>query len=227
MKKLSFISILVAVTGICLTVSTFADFYVIPFNTNKVKITSTIVPKTGQTGCWAEKGTSINCSGTGQDGEYRMGNTGALPPSTTNLYTVPGWRGERFTDNKDGTVTDNLTGLIWLKNANCQDAINWVSALSNCNSLASGSCGLTDGSAAGDWRLPNFNELRSLVDPSQSCPSLPPDHPFTNVQSSGYWSSTTYEEDSPKAWFLSMHNGGVSNTNKTNGCYVWPVRSGN
>ena len=52
MKKLIFISVLVVVIGTCFTVSPFADFYVIPIKTNKVEITSTIVPKTGQTDCW-------------------------------------------------------------------------------------------------------------------------------------------------------------------------------
>ena len=98
------------------------------------------VEKTGQTGCWDASGTSETCAGTGQDGELQKGVS---------------WPDPRFTDNGDGTVTDNLTGLIWLKNANCFGQRTWANALSDCNNLASGSCGLTDGSSAGDWSLPN------------------------------------------------------------------------
>jgi hypothetical protein len=65
------------------------------------------------------------------------------------------WPNPRFRDNEDGTVTDNLTGLIWLKNANCFGSRTWNEAITDCNVLANGQCGLTDGSGGGDWRLPN------------------------------------------------------------------------
>ena len=98
-------------------------------------------------GCW-DALEPIDCAGTGQDGEYQAG-----------VSVDP-----RFTDNGDGTVTDNLTGLIWLKDADCFGSRNWTNALSDANTLADGSCGLTDGSVAGDWRLPNVRELQSLID---------------------------------------------------------------
>ena len=63
------------------------------------------------------------------------------------------WYHREFTDNNDGTVTDNQTGLIWLKEANCFGLRNWNEALTDCNGLASGSCGLTDGSNVGDWEV--------------------------------------------------------------------------
>ena len=72
----------------------------------------------------------------------------------------------------DGTVTDHLTGLIWLKNAGCFTPALFAAALTDANQLASGACGLTDGSKAGDWRLPNINELESMVDVSESNPAL-------------------------------------------------------
>jgi hypothetical protein len=184
------------------------------------------VPETGQTGCWDANGTSIFCTGTGQDGEYQLGVLPAVPPST-NPYTVYGWGGVRFTDNLDGTVTDNLTGLIWLKNANCFSSRTWTNALSDCNSLANETCSLTDGSSAGDWRLPNINELHSLVDPTQSNPALPVDYPFANVLSSSYWSSTTYASNPYYAWFVYMSYGNVNYANMDYSYYVWPVRSGN
>jgi len=116
------------------------DFYVIPIK----KKNFAPVEKTGQTPTVPE-----NPAQTGSDGDLQKGVT---------------WPNPRFTDNTDGTVTDNLTGLIWLKDANCDESKNWANALTWCNSLASGACGLTDNSVAGDWRLPNVKELHSLID---------------------------------------------------------------
>ena len=62
------------------------------------------VPRTGQSTCYDTRGALIKCPGTGQDGDKLAG---VAPP-------VP-----RFVDNGNGTVTDKLTGLIWLRNANC------------------------------------------------------------------------------------------------------------
>ena len=42
------------------------------------------------------------------------------------------WPNPRFTDNGVGTVTDNLTGLIWLKDANCFGPRDWSEAVSDC-----------------------------------------------------------------------------------------------
>ncbi|MBU0491491.1 MAG: DUF1566 domain-containing protein [Chloroflexi bacterium] len=160
------------------------------------------VPKTGQTTSYA----------TGDDGDLEKGVD---------------WPSTRFTDNGNGTVTDNLTGLIWLKSANCFGARNWATALTDCNSLANGSCGLTDGSSAGDWRLANVNELLSLIDRSHYGPALPSGHPFANVQTmNSYWSSTTFTLGTAWAWYV--HLGGyVGNNEKTTtSYYVWPVRGG-
>jgi hypothetical protein len=193
------------------------------------KSTHTRVPKTGQAGCWNDYGTSIDCAGTGQDGEYQLGVSPEQEPvaggSTTGVYTVYGWGGTRFTDNGDGTVSDNLTGLIWLKNANCWGMQTWANALSNANGLASGSCGLSDGSSAGEWRLPNVNELHSLIDLTQSGPALPSGHPFTDVQSNSYWSSTTYASMRGEAWYVLPNDGLVAINSKPYDLCVWPVRS--
>ena len=88
----------------------------------------------------------------------------------------------RFTDNLNGTITDNLTGLIWLKDAKCFGLLNWQTALDRAKGLADGTCGLTDNSVAGDWRVPNRNELTSLLDSSTFGMALPPGHPFTNFE---------------------------------------------
>lgn len=156
---------------------------------------------------------------TGQTATYGARDDGALQRGVA-------WPNPRFTDNGDGTVTDNLTDLVWLKNANCDGTKTWDNALAFANGLANGQCGLTDGSAAGDWWLPNWNELRSLIDASQYDPALPSGHPFTGVQSSYYWSSTTYADDTDIAWYVYMNYGYVSTYYKTSTYHVWPVRAG-
>ena len=133
----------------------------------------------------------------------------------------------RFTDNGNGTVTDNLTGLIWLKNANCFGQRNWTTALNDCNALAHGQCDLTDNSSAGDWRLPNVKELESLIDFGESNPALPSGHPFSAVQSSYYWSSTTYAGSTDCAWSALMYHGFVYSIVTSDIYDVWPVRGGN
>jgi len=169
------------------------------------------IAKTGQTDCYDTGGTVISCTGTGQDGEYQNG-----------VSVDP-----RFTDNDDGTVTDNLTGLIWLQDANCFGQRNWTNALSDANTLADGSCGLTDGSVAGDWRLPNVRELHSLIDYSQYNKALPPGHPFSGVVIFYYWSSTSVAAHPHVAWQVYVYDGLVVNAGtKTANHYVWPVRGG-
>ena len=77
-----------------------------------------------------------------------------------------------------------------------------------------------------DWRLPSVKELISLIDYSQYNPALPQGHPFTNVQSSYYWSSTSHAHYTNHAWIVYMYYGYVHYSNKTNYLYVWPVRAG-
>jgi hypothetical protein len=132
----------------------------------------------------------------------------------------------RFSDNGNGTVTDNLTGLIWLKDANCFGYRTWNNALTDANGLNSGECGLTDGSSAGDWRLPNYNELFTLVNAEYFNPPLPPEHPFINVQIDIYWSATTWAGNPISAWCMLMQDGSVIHSGKSFGQYVWPVRGG-
>jgi len=132
----------------------------------------------------------------------------------------------RFTNNGNGTVTDSVTGLIWLTNANCFGLQTWTNALSSANGLASTNCGLNDGSTAGQWRLPNRNELQSLIDYTRGSPALPVDHPFTNTPGGDYWSSTSLAFDPTQAWIVSISLGGVSPSLKVNSGRVWPVRGG-
>lgn len=161
---------------------------------------------------------------TGQTTSYETGDDGDLQKGVA----LPS---PRFTDNGNGTITDNLTGLIWLKDATCFGTGTWSTALSDTNSLASGSCGLSDGSSAGDWRPPNRKELHSLTDYSQYNPAFPSGHPFTNVQSIMYWSATTSAygpaDGTSGAWAVNMWDGDLDHYGKSNTSLdVWPVRAG-
>ncbi|NJO18324.1 MAG: DUF1566 domain-containing protein [Thioploca sp.] len=171
------------------------------------------VPKTGQTTCYDAAGTLVSCSGTGQDGEYQIGVT----------------KSPRFTDHSgDGTVTDNLTGLIWLKNANCFGMQDWSTALAFANRLEGGSCGLPPSVLPDlDWRLPTLKELQSLIDYSQFSPALPVGHPFLGVQSlkSAYWTATSSADTTSNAWSVSFRTGSSSASDKaTSNLYVWPIK---
>jgi hypothetical protein len=158
----------------------------------------------------------------GQTTSYATGDNG-------DLETGVAWPNPRFTDNGDGTVTDNLTGLIWLKNANCFGQRTWNNALSDCNGLSAGYCGLTDGSNSGMWRLPQIKELQSLIDFKNIGPPLPSGHPFQNVQAGFYSSSTTFADGIfDIAWCVDMIFGDVVSTyfKYSSSFYVWPVRGG-
>ena len=119
-------------------------------------------------------------------------------------------------------VLDKETGLVWAKDANIAlGTKTWVQALIYCRNLNIGN--------RKGWRLPTVEELASLVDVTQSDPTLPSGHPFVNVQSESlsYWSSTPYEVDSTRAWGVRMYDGYVPIYYKGTSFYVWPVRGGN
>jgi len=164
------------------------------------------IPKTGQ----------ATVSATGDDGDLKKGVA---------------WPSPRFTVGagaESDCVTDNLTGLMWVKTPDSTPR-TWQAALDHADALSL--CGHTD------WRLPNINELESLVHAEytkETCSGSPcttnaawlNTQGFTNVQASFYWSSTTYAAYTPYAWFVYMIIGYVNIDDKTGNSYVWPVRSG-
>jgi hypothetical protein len=171
---------------------------------------SLTLPKTGQTTCSDASGTTIACSGTGQDGELQSGAV---------------WPNPRFVDNGDQTETDGLSGLIWSKNGNpagtlktWQAALDYIKTLNSSNYLGHN-----------DWRLPNANELESLVHKGQVDSSVWLNtQGFNSVQSYYYWSSTSHATNTSIAWLVYMGFGTVdiNGSVKYNSHSVWPVRSG-
>jgi len=161
------------------------------------------LPQTGQKKCYDTAGNQIPCSGTGQDGAIQAG---VAPPSP------------RFQVNGD-YVTDNLTGLMWARNANLPSGyMTCYQAVDYCNNLTL--CGYTD------WRLPNVNELESLINANEpNSATWLNGQGFTNVQANYYWSSTTFAYPD-YAWVVGMWSGSMYFDVKSSYYYVWPVRSG-
>ena len=179
-------------------------------------------PKTGQTPT-----VPLNPAPAGSDGALQKGAA---------------WPAPRFADNDDGTVTDNLTGLVWLKKANyigtdytgfdADGRVTWQQAL---DFVAGMNVGTYGNFGQTDWRLPNVQEMLSLIAWQYYSPALADTagtaqwtdgDPFTGVQSSYYWSSTTNAPNTDVAWFVSLYDGAVASYVKTYTYYVWPVRGG-
>jgi len=148
----------------------------------------------------------------------------------------------RYVDCGNGTVTDTVTGLIWLKQADCLGSVDWASANQAAAALKSGDCGgtLNDGSSPGDWRLPTQAEWNAMKAPWSGCvPSLTNDvgnacfstgpSSFEGVGTvTPYWSSTTYVSTSNawSAYSTLLLNGLIAGHDKGQPDRVWPVRGG-
>lgn len=139
--------------------------------------------------CWAEA--------------FQLPDTGQTT-SFTNIagedadYTInPPW----YTDNGDGTVTDNNTGLIWQQN---EDDVQtyWSDAKAHC-------AGLSLGGKLG-WRLPTKFELVTLVNLNQTNPAIDTAYfKGTNVDK-GYWTSAEELGKAYNAWLVDFSTGGTS-----------------
>ena len=168
------------------------------------------LPVTGQTACYDAGGSSISCSGTGQDGAIQHGIS---------------WPSPRFTDNSNGTVTDNLTGLMWEKRpgggndgTGAAAEKTWSGALDYASALALGT--------HSDWRLPNVIELDSLFNGGVvSTGDWLESFFFENVNDGFYWASTSSVPSPEKALGADFHYANrIQARNKTGSGYAWAVR---
>jgi hypothetical protein len=153
--------------------------------------------------------------------------------------TWTAYNAARFTDNGDGTITDNATGLEWIKDPIASpggaftSTMTWANAITSCEALIYPTGGHED------WRLPNILELLSIVDWGRSSPAANPTF-FPNIPSSpmatdSYWSSTTVAGMSDYAWSVvfSAGSGGAGSPTRVGKTYhdssnsfVRPVRGG-
>ncbi|MBP7281882.1 MAG: DUF1566 domain-containing protein [Leptospiraceae bacterium] len=115
-----------------------------------------------------------------------------------------------FTDNNNGTITESTNGLIWQKcpygqnTTTCSGSViglNWTNAINYCNNLSL---------SAKTWRLPNVNELVSILDHSMT-----PAVPSVFVETQYFlWSSTTKHARINEAFYIHAYNGFITNTSK-------------
>ncbi|MEY4903164.1 MAG: hypothetical protein RLZZ292_979 [Bacteroidota bacterium] len=110
-----------------------------------------------------------------------------------------------FTDNGDGTITDNLTNLVWQKTPN-PNLLTWEDALKYAENLTF--------ATVSDWRLPNIKEMQSINDESVTKPSVSTTF-FPTIGVKKYWSSTSLPNQTTKAWYLDTQFGITTYDEKT------------
>ena len=129
---------------------------------------------------------------------------GGLVALNTCDASCPDDSGHRFVDCGNGTVTDNLTGLVWLANANCVGQLSWNEAMALVAGLGDLSpqacagmsadecdCGLSDHSSPGEWRLPSMAEWKSMISAGWGSDSCAP--AISNDVGNGCWEQGCFE----------------------------------
>jgi 3D (Asp-Asp-Asp) domain-containing protein len=166
-----------------------------------------------------------------------LGLAGSPAPAVTTAagpyYANPSWDQKLQCDTQatcprfivlsnwgNAAVLDRETGLVWQQSPDGTNTTNWEGAQFLCNDSAVG--------GRKGWRLSTLQELTSLVDPSVGFPgpTLPAGHPFSNVQSSYYWSATTFAGGATLGWLVALDTGGVVQGNKGDAHFFWCVRGG-
>ena len=119
---------------------------------------------------------------------------------------------ERFIQEKDGTVVDKVTGLMWqqctigLNGENCESGeaskFTWAEALQYPSQKES----LATFAGHDDWRMPNIRELTSIIEVQCAGPSINTTV-FPNTPSEHVWSSSPYDFYPHYSWFLNFSDG--------------------
>lgn len=136
-------------------------------------------------------------------------------------------QGARFTNNGDGTITDNATGLTWIADPGALGGV-WGSSVSPTWwqwSAGIGACLELEFAGKSDWRMPNIKELSSIVDHGrESTPLIDTD--FFTCQDDFYWSSTTFRGSPTNKRYVNFNSGNNSYAGASTYHYVRPVRGG-
>ncbi|ELF6831859.1 DUF1566 domain-containing protein [Vibrio cholerae] len=131
-----------------------------------------------------------------------------------------------FILHDDGTVTHKSTDLMWMhcslgqtwNGSSCSGStltFNWVNALSEANS--------SEFAGFSDWRLPNINELLSLVEERCHAPTINTNI-FPGTPNAFFWTSSPFISDSGNVIFVSFADGAIFRQSKTDSLRVRLVR---
>lgn len=187
---------------------------------------------TGPQGVPGTNGTNGANGANGTNGADGKNATHAAPPCFDNT--------NRYVDCGNGTVTDTLSGLIWLRDVNCLGNWPYDQANQAAAALANGQCGLTDESSAGDWRLPTKAEwdvttARALAlgctgpvltnDAGTGCLNAGTGTSFLGLANDLRWSGSSNEIDPGFAWSVSLAFGGSASSGKSRHREVAPIRT--
>lgn len=129
-----------------------------------------------------------------------------------------------FTPLEGGAVVRHeRTGLEWRR---CPEGMDWTG--SGCSGTAltrtwQGALQYADD--VDGWRLPDINELRSIVERCRRSPSIN-QQVFPDTPPSLFWSASPYAGGSDRAWGVSFGYGNDFQSGKGNNCRVWLVRRG-
>lgn len=160
---------------------------------------------------------------TGQTTSYHAGDDGDLQLGAIRRYSDTGL-----------TIMDLVTGLEWEKKCsgcvgnhdwsygyNWSGIWTWLAAV-NAENSGAGYAGHND------WRIPNINELLTLVNYGKVAPATDTvfnSQPDSSTRVFGYWSSTSFPDDPSTAWYVDFAFGSVARGNKLlAGYYVRAVR---
>ncbi|MBH1988892.1 MAG: DUF1566 domain-containing protein [Myxococcaceae bacterium] len=130
--------------------------------------------------------------------------------SGSAIYSNPTNQASRYTTPASGVVGDSLTGLQW-EQAASSSTMTWSAAGTYC-------AGRTTGGLSG-WRLPNVDELQTLVDYTTSSPSIN-SAAFPSTPSNYFWTSTLYQPNPTSAWLVYFFRGDVGFSDMSNNGFV-------
>lgn len=120
-------------------------------------------------------------------------------------------------DASTNTILDTSTFIMWQDDNNVSsNTQNWEQAILYCENLT----------LAGyeDWKLPNINELSTILDLTTFNPAIISDFNSYLSNSTLYWSSTTYKYDTRNSWIIYFLTGEIITSSKSSNNYVRCMR---
>jgi len=166
-----------------------------------------ILPDTGQDLCYDWE--RIICDDWHMDGSNQVCDSEPYCPEEGEdfygqdaHYTI---NSPDLTDNNDGTVTDNLTGLVWEQKSeeSEQSTFSYSEAVAYCENLSLGN--------SDDWRVPTRKEFSTILNLGTISPALDttyfPDYTYTSASGVYYWTSSEYHDDPSQVWKIQISFG--------------------